>query len=204
MHHRHAQRRRDGLRRGGGYRRGGRRCGGACGGRCCGRVRLRAGGVLRLRGRSGRGALAQLAPRGLTCPGAGVDLAHHAQPLLGLGQRGEVAHVQTKALAPFLEAPADEEGETLELRQIRLRERHGRRRRAQVEHERPRACGRRGRIPGFRARASVGSEVGCCCHNFPGHEITRRPRPRRIGAEFLQRGRRCSLAAGAIVAAPPS
>src|SRR2546421_7571202 len=48
------------------------------------------------------------------------DLSHDAQPLLGLCQRGEIAHVQTKALPPFLEAPADEEREALELRQIRL------------------------------------------------------------------------------------
>src|SRR2546423_498130 len=72
------------------------------------------------------GGAADLA-RGLAGPGARVDLAHDAQPLLGLCQRGEIAHVQTKALPPFLEAPADEEREALELRQIRLRERHRRR-----------------------------------------------------------------------------
>ena len=81
-----------------------------------------------LSGGRSRGSLAQLAARGLSGPGARVDLAHDAQPLLGLGQRGEIAHVQTKALPPFLEAPADEEREALELRQIRLRQRHRRRR----------------------------------------------------------------------------
>ena len=75
-----------------------------------------------------RGSLAQLAARGLARPGARVDLAHDAQPLLGLGQRGEIAHVQTKALPALLEAPADEKREALELRQIGLRERHRRRR----------------------------------------------------------------------------
>ena len=75
-----------------------------------------------------RGSLTELAARGFAGPGTRVNLAHDAQPLLGLGQRGEVTHVQTKALPAFLEAPADEEREAFELRQIRLRKRHRRRR----------------------------------------------------------------------------
>ena len=80
-----------------------------------------------LSGGRGRGPLAELAPRGLAGPCAGVDLAHHAQPFLGLGESREIAHVKPEALAAFLEAAADEECEALELGQIGLRERHRRR-----------------------------------------------------------------------------
>jgi len=89
---------------------------------------LRTGGVLSLRGRSGGRTLAQLAARCLTGPCPRIDLAHDAQPLLGLGQRREITHVQTKPLATFLEAPAHEEMKTPQLWQVGLRERHRRRR----------------------------------------------------------------------------
>lgn len=68
--------------------------------------------MLRLCGCRSGCALAQLAARCLTGPCTRVDLAHDAQPFLGLGERGEVAHVQPEALATFLEAPAYEEMKT--------------------------------------------------------------------------------------------
>jgi hypothetical protein len=86
--------------------------------------------VLGLRGGSRRGALTQLAAWRLACPGTGIDFAHHSQPLLGLGERREVTHMETKALAPFLEAAADEKMKATQLGQIGLRKRHRRRRRA--------------------------------------------------------------------------
>ena len=140
-----------------------RPCGGSC--RDLG---LWPGGMLRLRGGGGGGALTQLPTRRFTGPGARIDLAHDAQPLFGLGERREVTHVQPKTFAAFLEAPAHEKSETPELGQVGLRERHRRRRRAQVEHKRPCVERRRRRSPGFRAR--TGSEVGRCCHNFPAPE----------------------------------
>jgi hypothetical protein len=88
-------------------------------------------------------ASAQLLARCLARPGTGIDIPHRAQPLLGLGLAGEESHVKTEALAPFLEAAADEERETLELGHIGLRERHRGRRGAQIEHERPCLSGRR-------------------------------------------------------------
>jgi hypothetical protein len=72
------------------------------------------------------GALTELAPRGFAGPCARVDLANHIQPFLGFGEGGEVTHVQSKALATFLEAAADKEGKAPQLRQIGLRQRHGR------------------------------------------------------------------------------
>jgi hypothetical protein len=99
--------------------------------------------MLRLRGRSRRRALTQLAAGGLSRPGTWIDLAHHAEPFLGLGERRKVAHVQTKALAPFLETATHEEMKTPQLGQVGLRERHRRRRGAQVEYKRPRAERRR-------------------------------------------------------------
>jgi hypothetical protein len=129
--------------------------------------------VGRLRGSRSGCALAQLAPRCLTGPGARIDLAHQRQPFLRLGLRGEVAHVQAKALAAFLEAAADEELETLQLGELDLRQRHGRGGGTQIQYER--TAGWRRRVPGCHARASVGSDVGYCCHNFPdqNHEATR-------------------------------
>jgi hypothetical protein len=82
--------------------------------------------VLCLRCVGGGGTLTELAPRGLTRPCAGIDLANQIEPLLGFGERGEVTHVQAKALAAFFEAAADEEGKAPQLGQIGLRQRHGR------------------------------------------------------------------------------
>jgi hypothetical protein len=97
---------------------------------CLGRVEspagLRAGGVLRLGGGGRGGAFTELAAGGFAGPRPGIDLAHDAQPLLGLGQRREVTHVEAEALAPFLEAAAHEEVETLELGQLSLRQRQRR------------------------------------------------------------------------------
>jgi hypothetical protein len=155
--------------------------------------------VLCLRGLFGRGALAQLASRSLPGPGARIDLAYHAQPFLGLGEGGEVTHVQPEALAALLEAAAHEEIEALELGQLRLRERHGRRGGTQVEHEWPRTAGWCARIHCV-GTARARSEIGRCCHNFP--------EPNTSYATVLLRGvvngGIASLASGAIVAAPPS
>jgi hypothetical protein len=89
---------------------------------------LRTDRVPRLCGRGLSRARPQFLSGRLARPRAGVDLAHHAQPLLGFRLAGEEPHVQTEALASLLEAAADKEGEPLELGQIRLRKRHRRRR----------------------------------------------------------------------------
>jgi hypothetical protein len=69
-------------------------------------------------------------------PRTGINVSHHAQPFLGFRLAGEETHVQAEALAALLETAAHEEGEALELGQLRLRERHRRCRRAQIEDER--------------------------------------------------------------------
>ena len=197
MHHRHA------CRCWWGYQRSRRRRT-RCRSGCCNRrdPSLRARSMLCLRGRSGRRALTQLAARGLSRPGTRIDLTHDAEPFFGLGKRREVTHVQTKALTPFLEAAAHEEMKTPQLGQIGLRERHRRRRGAQVEHKRPRAERRHRLLRGFRD--CTGSEVGRCCHNFPGpkHSTPRSLGTARIlstGMEVLSFARLCAR-----MAAPPS
>jgi hypothetical protein len=158
--------------------------------------------MLRLRSRSGCSALTQLASGGFTSPRAGVDLARDAQPLFGLGKRREVTHVQSKALAAFLEATADEKSKAPELGHVGLRERHGRRGRAQIEHERPCAECRGHRTPGFRA--CIGSEVWCCCHSFPEPKHST-PRPCGLtGFRTTEMGVRPFALWHANVAAPPS
>jgi hypothetical protein len=123
---------------------------------------LGTGGVLRLyRGRGGR-ALAQLAAGRFARPGAGVDLAHDAEPLLGLGQRRKIAHVQPEAFAAFLETAAHEEIEALQVRELGLSQRHRRGGRAQIEDVRTRGGARRRRL----ARAD-GGQFLLWCHNFP-------------------------------------
>jgi len=112
-----------------------------------------------------RRASAQLLARCLARPRAGIDIPHHAQPLLGFGLAREESHVKTETLASLLEPAADEEREALELGQIDLRERHRSRRGAQIEHERPCLSGRRCHL--FRAHLG-GRQICRWCHKFPG------------------------------------
>ena len=66
-------------------------------------------------------------------PGARINLAHDGEHFLG-GLHGlEVAHVQAEALAAVLETTAHEEGVLSEGRILRLRQRHRRRRRGQID-----------------------------------------------------------------------
>jgi hypothetical protein len=85
---------------------------------------LWADGVLGLLSGSGGRALTQLLAGRVTGPCAGIDVANDGKPFLGLFERREVTHVKAEALAAFLAAPADEEREALELRQLGLLERH--------------------------------------------------------------------------------
>jgi hypothetical protein len=113
--------------------------------------------MLSLRGSCRRGASTQLLARRFTGPGTGIDVTNHTEPLFGFRLCGEVAHVQTEALAAFLEAAADEERETLELGQINLRQGHWRGGRAQVQDERARVGFRRRRLSSNRrARGHIG------------------------------------------------
>jgi hypothetical protein len=63
-------------------------------------------------------------------PCARINLTHHRQPLLGLGECREVTHVQSEPLTPFLETAAHKESKALQLRQLRMGKGHRRRRRA--------------------------------------------------------------------------
>ena len=160
----------------------GSRRGSCCNGcwRRCHRL-LRTHGVPRLcRGSLGRTG-AQLLARSLARPRTGIDFAHHSQPFLGLRLAGEESHVETEALAPLLETAADEEGEAFELGQIGLRERHGRRRGTQIEHERACLCGRRRRM--VRVRLSR-RQICRWCHRFPGQSVDHR----RTGTARTSRG----------------
>ena len=122
-------------------------------------------GVSRLcRGGLRRASAEFLAGR-LTRPRAGIDLPHQTQPFLGFRLAGEESHVQTETLATLLEAAAHEERKALELGQIRLRERHRRRRRAQIEDVRSCLCSRRRRM--VRVHLS-GRQICRWCHKFPG------------------------------------
>jgi len=125
------------------------------------------GGVLRLRGSGRRGAFAQLATGRLAGPGTRIDLAHDTEPFLGFRECREISHVQAKTFATFLEAPAHEEREALELGQIGLRERHRRGRRTQIQDEGSGVCDRCDRVPCAELCESISCEVGRCCHNFP-------------------------------------
>jgi hypothetical protein len=80
-------------------------------------------------------ALAQLLARSFSCPCTWINIANCAEPLFRFGECWEIAHVEAESLASFLEAPADEKGEALEFGLLRVRQRHGRRRGAQVEYE---------------------------------------------------------------------
>lgn len=142
-------------------------CGGGLRGHCRSRRRqirqcragLRPEGVLRLRGGCSRSTSAQLFPRRLASPGSRIDLPNHTQPLLGFGKRGEVTHVQPEALAPFFEATTHKKGEAFQLGQVDLRERHRRRRRAEIQNERARLGFRRRRFPGFGTPRCAGSQI---------------------------------------------
>jgi hypothetical protein len=78
--------------------------------------------VLCLGSNGGGGALAKLAAGRFAGPCAGIDFTHDVQPFLGFGERCEITHVETKALATFLEAAAYGKVEALELGQLRLRQ----------------------------------------------------------------------------------
>jgi hypothetical protein len=80
-------------------------------------------------GGGGNGTLAQLFARRLTRPGAWIDVTYGAQPLFGFRECWEITHVQAEALAAFLKTAADKEAEALEFGLLRIRQRHGRRRR---------------------------------------------------------------------------
>ena len=68
-------------------------------------------------------------------PGAGIDVAHDIEQLLGLLLGVEVAHVQAKALAAFFAPARDKKSEALEPGVIGRRKRHRRRGRAQIDDE---------------------------------------------------------------------
>jgi hypothetical protein len=141
-------------------------------------------------------ASAQLLARRLAGPRAGVDVAHHAQPLLGFRLAREESHVKTEALASLLETAADEEGEALELGQIGLRESHRGGRGAQIEHERPCLSGGRCWI----VRAHLGGRWICrWCHKFPGQSNSHGQSDTARNTEGNAIGR-----VRATVAAPPS
>jgi hypothetical protein len=80
--------------------------------------------------RCGGRTRAQFLSRRLASPGTRIDLTHHVQPFFGFAQRREVTHVEPETLAALFEPTTHEKREPLELRQIRLCERHRRRRRA--------------------------------------------------------------------------
>ncbi len=100
-------------------------CRGLCGG---GHLHLRSHRVFDLRGGGRDCALAQFLSGGFAGPCARIDIADDVQPILSLGERREITHVKTETLAALLEAATDEEGEALQLRKLRLLERHRRRR----------------------------------------------------------------------------
>ncbi len=72
-------------------------------------------GVPSLGGSRGHRAFTQLLAGCFTSPRAGIDVPHGAQPLLGFLEGREEPHVQPKPLASFLEPPAHEEAEALQL-----------------------------------------------------------------------------------------
>ncbi len=126
-----------------------------------------------LRGCLGGCALAQLLARSFACPCARIDVANDVQPFLGFFERREVAHVQAEALTAVLTTAADEEVESLQLRDLSLLERHGRRRGAQVEDVRSRLrsasrCRSTGRrrpcFPGSGACDSTRCQCWRWCH----------------------------------------
>ena len=93
-------------------------------------ARHRAGSMLSLLSSRSGSTSAQFFAGRFARPRTRINLTHHRQPLLGLGECREVTHVQSEPLTPFLEAAAHKEGKTLQLRQFRMSQRHRRRRRA--------------------------------------------------------------------------
>jgi hypothetical protein len=81
---------------------------------------------------------AQLFARRLTGPGTRINLTYDIQPLFRLGECREITHVQAEALATLFKTATDEESEALEFGQIILGKRHRRRRRTQIQNDRPR------------------------------------------------------------------
>jgi hypothetical protein len=91
------------------------------------------------------GALREPFAGRLAHPCSRVEIADQGQQLLGFVARGEVAHVKAEALAPFFTPPTDEKREARELGRCRARQRHRRRRCAQIDdvgirHSRRRAA----------------------------------------------------------------
>jgi hypothetical protein len=97
--------------------------------------RRRTGSVLGLGCGGSDCTLAQLLAGRLSGPCTGIDVADCTEPFFRFGECREITHVKAESLAAFLEAPADEKAEALEFGLLRIRQRHGRRRGAQVEHE---------------------------------------------------------------------
>jgi hypothetical protein len=134
-------------------RRLGRRQIGQCG------AWLRSKSVLGLR--SGRGCCArtQLFARRLASPRSGINLADHAQPLLGFAEGSEITHVEPEALAPLFEAATYKERKALQLGHVDLSEGHRSGRRAQIQNERARLGFRRRRFPGLGAPRCARSHI---------------------------------------------
>ena len=93
-----------------------------------GHGRRRSGSVLGLCRGGSNCALAQLLAGRFSGPCAWINIPDCAEPLFRFGESWEISHVQAESLASFLEAAAHEKGEAFELRLLRVRQRHGRRR----------------------------------------------------------------------------
>jgi len=93
--------------------------------------------------------LPQFFARSLSSPGARINVAYRAQPLLSFRECREITHVQAEPLASLLETATDEKAEALEFGLFRIRQGHWRRRRAQIEHERTRRALRFGLFSGI-------------------------------------------------------
>jgi hypothetical protein len=113
--------------------------------------------------RGGRGTSAQLLARCFSGPGARINVTHDSEPLFGFRERAEVTHVQAEALAIVFATPADEKAEALHLRRIRMRQRHRRRRGAQVDDKRTDTRGIV-RDPGFRMWCVTGRHTCLWTH----------------------------------------
>jgi hypothetical protein len=124
--------------------------------------------MLGLGGGGGGRASAQLLAGRLTGPRARIDLTNDTQPFFSFGERREVPHVQSEALAALLEAAADEKREAFELGQIGLGQRHRSGGRAQIQYERARVRGCRRWVPGLGACNSARCQLWrWWCHMFP-------------------------------------
>jgi hypothetical protein len=132
--------------------------------------RWRSGGVLGLCCGGSYCALAQLLAWRFPGPCTRINIADCAEQLLSFGECWKIAHVQAESLAALLETAADEKGEAFELGLLRIRQRHGRRRGAQVEYERACRCSLRfGLFNGSMACCGARCRLRRWCHRiFPG------------------------------------